>query len=395
MRRVLPAALVILIASGLAAWYESAPAAGEVVLSRTPNAGLQPEAVVDRSGTVHLVYLSGEPRAADVFYARSADGGRHFTPAIRVNSEAGSAIAMGTIRGAQIAVGPSGRIHVAWNGADRAVPAGSDDKAAAASASPMLYARSNPDGTAFEPQRNLMTRTMNLDGGGSVAADAGGRVYVAWHAHAAGEGAPGEDARRLWIARSEDDGATFGAEAPIAGAAPGVCACCAVRLFAVPDGRLALLYRSAVDKVHRDVRALVSADRGATFRGTLLDEWAVGACPMTSMSAAAGPRLMGAWESEGEVYLGPLDGSTPPVPPSEAAVDAPVRKHPRLAVDRRRTMLLVWTEGTAWGHGGSIAWRAFTPDGKPAGAEGRQDGLPAWSFAAAIPRKDGGFTVLY
>jgi hypothetical protein len=339
------------------------------------------------------VYLSGDPGAADVFYARSSDGGRHFSAPVRVNSVPGSAIATGTIRGAQIAVGRNGRVHVAWNGSTRAVPAALGN--AGASGSPMLYARSNPDGAVFEPQRNLMTRTMNLDGGGSVAADGGGRVYVAWHAHPAGDGPPGEETRRVWIARSEDDGATFGAEALIASAAPGVCACCGVRLFAARDGRVALMYRSVAEKTHRDMQSLVSADRGGTFRATRLDEWQAGACPMTSMSIALGRRLMGAWESEGQVYLGPLDASAPPAASSEAAVDAPVRKHPRLAVSPTGTMLLVWTEGTAWGRGGSIAWRAFTADGKPAHAEGRQDGLPAWSFAAAIPQKDGSFAVLY
>jgi hypothetical protein len=72
---------------------------------------------------------------------------------------------------------------------------------------PMLYARANAARTAFEPQRNLMSETTNLDGGGAIAADDRGRVYVAWHANPfSGKG--GEDERRVWIARSEDDGAT-------------------------------------------------------------------------------------------------------------------------------------------------------------------------------------------
>jgi hypothetical protein len=38
----------------------------------------------------------------------------------------------------------------------------------------MLYSRSNDSGTAFEPERNLMTRTFGLDGGGIIAADSTG-----------------------------------------------------------------------------------------------------------------------------------------------------------------------------------------------------------------------------
>ena len=51
----------------------------------------------------------------------------------------------------------------------------------------MLYARSNPAGTAFDPQRNLIAITIDLDGGGSIAADDSGRVYVAWHGGSRGE----------------------------------------------------------------------------------------------------------------------------------------------------------------------------------------------------------------
>jgi DNA-binding beta-propeller fold protein YncE len=43
----------------------------------------------------------------------------------------------------------------------------------------MLYARLDDAGTAFEPQRNLIQVAAGLDGGGSVAADQAGNVYVA------------------------------------------------------------------------------------------------------------------------------------------------------------------------------------------------------------------------
>jgi hypothetical protein len=45
----------------------------------------------------------------------------------------------------------------------------------------MFYSRLTDDHTAFEPERNLMTHTFGLDGGGTLAADAAGQVYVAGH----------------------------------------------------------------------------------------------------------------------------------------------------------------------------------------------------------------------
>jgi hypothetical protein len=393
MRRVLLVALSAVLAlasSGGASGGGGSP----VQLVRVPNGGVQPDIAVDAAGAVHIVYLAGEAGASDVFYTRSSDGGRTFSPAVRVNSQKGSAIAAGTIRGAQIALGRNGLVHIAWNGSDIAVPKPPVNPRTGRPGSPMLYSRSTADGTAFEPQRNLITQTTNLDGGGSVAADQRGGVYVAWHAHpASGQG--GEEARRVWIARSTDDGARFGAETAITDASAGVCSCCALRLFAAGAGDIYLMYRSAVDKTHRDTQVLVSGDQGRTFRGRRLDRWEIGACPMTSMSIALGGGVLGAWETAGQVYFGRVDGASPPQAPSEVAVDSPVRKHPRLAIDRNGTVLLAWTEDTAWARGGSIAWQAFGPDGKPTDVQGRHAGLPVWSFGAVIPRKDGGFVVMY
>src|SRR5262249_25301722 len=92
----------------------------KVNLVRTPNNGLQPQAVVDERGTLHLIYLAGDPSASDVFYVRRDAGKMEFSAPRRVNSQPGSAIATGTIRGAQVSIGKNGRVHVAWNGSNKA-----------------------------------------------------------------------------------------------------------------------------------------------------------------------------------------------------------------------------------------------------------------------------------
>ena len=74
----------------------------------------------------------------------------------------------------------NGRPHVAWMGSKLAEPRAPGKEA------PMLYTRLNDDGTAFEPQRNVIQHAVGLDGGGSVAADAAGNVHVAWHADVPG-----------------------------------------------------------------------------------------------------------------------------------------------------------------------------------------------------------------
>src|SRR5262249_49543596 len=87
---------------------------------KTPGGGIQPQAVVDARGVLHLVYFKGEAEAGDLFYVRREQGKTEFSAPIRANSQAGSAIATGTIRGGQLAIGKNGRVHVAWNGSGKA-----------------------------------------------------------------------------------------------------------------------------------------------------------------------------------------------------------------------------------------------------------------------------------
>jgi len=374
---------------------------GRVHLLRTPEGGLQPQATVEDSGILHLVYYSGEAHQGNLHYARSVDGGASFSSAIRVNSQPGSAIATGTIRGAQIAIGGAGRVHIAWNGSGQAEPNGPLNPDSGKPGAPMLYSRVNEGGDAFEPQFNVMHHSFGLDGGGSIAADRFGNVYVAWHGigefEAKGTGQEGEARREVWIAKSQDAGASFPAERKAWQRPTGACGCCGMKIFADSRGNVAALYRSATESVHRDIYLMTSTDQGRKFQGTLLHKWDVNACPMSSMDIAGnGKILAGAWETGGQVYWARLDceghSASEPV---AAPGDGKGRKHPRLAVNQNGEILLVWTEGTGWQKGGSLAWQMYDPSGRPTAIRGQQPGIPTWSFAAAIARKDNGFSILY
>src|SRR5579862_9497354 len=144
------------LAPAVAVVLASAPASTihqpHVSVISVPGGGIQPQAVVGSDGTLHLLYYAGDPKTGDLFYVKSADYGAHWSAPIRVNSTPGSAIALGTIRGGQIAVGKSGRVHVAWNGSSAVQTKGN-------MYAPMLYSRLNANGTAFEPERNLIHST--------------------------------------------------------------------------------------------------------------------------------------------------------------------------------------------------------------------------------------------
>jgi hypothetical protein len=358
-------------------------AAGPTVTTmRVPDGGLQPQVTTDGSGGAHMVFLKGDPRRCDVFYVRSTDGGATWSQPIRVNTQSGSAVAMGTIRGAQLALGKNGRVHVAWNGS-REAGAG------------MLYARWNDAGTAFEPQRNLMHWTQHLDGGGSVAADGAGNVYVIWHA--APPDAKSEQDRRMYVASSADDGKTFAREAEMPSSVKGVCPCCSVRAFADGRGGLFVLYRAAATAMDRDMVLLATNDPSAAMKTTLIHPWQVGICPMSSASfVPTATGLLGAWETAGQVYFGLVNPLTFSVEKPLAAPGDGQRKHPVLATNGRGDVFLAWTEGTGWQRGGAVAWQVFDKNGQPiTGTNGRVDGVPVWGLAAAFARADGSFVVVY
>jgi hypothetical protein len=237
----------------------------QVEVLKTPHGGIQPQAIVDAQGILHLIYFKGEALAGDLFYVRREAGRKDFSSPIRVNSQPASAVATGTVRGGRIALGKAGRVHVGWFGSG---------KVKAASGSPMLYARLNDAGTAFEEQRNLMQITSGLDGGGTVTADSVGNVYVAWHGLKIG-GARGEDERQVWVARSTDEGKIFAKEAPAWAEPTGVCACCAMQALADSKGAISMLYRSATADVNRDIYLLSSKNQGAHFEGLLVHKWKV------------------------------------------------------------------------------------------------------------------------
>lgn len=389
-------ALAGIIATTVLAWGVATPrlpAEGETprkaALLRVPSHGIQPQAAVDTKGVVHLVYFKGEPGSGDVFYARSEDG-VHFKDALRVNSQAGSVVATGTIRGAHLALGKNGRPHVAWNGAHKALPK------APGNAQPMLYARLNDDGTAFEPQRNVIQSAVGLDGGGSVAADGAGNVYVFWHAP--DPGTKGEDNRRVWVAASADEGKTFAADRPASTEPTGACGCCGLRAFADSKGKVYALYRGAKDVTRRDTYLLTSADKGKSFLGEDLHPWEINTCPMSSYAIAEAPggQVLTAWETKGQVYsawLEPRTGkrSAPVAAPGEGKG----RKHPAVAVNGKGETILAWTEGMGWNRGGSLAWQVYDKDGKLTAEHGHARGVPVWGLVAVFVRSDGRFTVAY
>jgi hypothetical protein len=371
-------------------FVRGAGAADKVTLRRVPDGGIQPQCVLDGKGILHLIYFKGDPGKGDVFYVTSDDYGENFSKPLRVNSTPGSVIAVGNVRGAHLAIGRKGRVHVAFMGSEKAEPKGPNKE------TPLIYTRLNDEGTAFEMQRNVIQSAYGLNGGASLAADSAGNVYVAWHAGPEPT-KQDEQYRCIWVAKSTDDGKTFAKEKRVFNDPTGACGCCGMRAFADSAGNVYTLYRSVTEGIHRDMYLLTSADKGLTFRGEKIHEWNIDSCPMSTMAfAEANDSVLAAWETDGQVYYTRIDQKTGR---RSEPVAAPGKsnncKHPVVAGNQRGETILVWTEGMGWNKGGSLAWQVFDKNGKPVGEKSTSDGVPVWSLVAVCARSDGRFTILY
>jgi len=354
-----------------------------VTVAPLPDGGIQPQAAIDASGVIHVVYFTGTPSGGDLYYVKlRADGSRASAP-VRVNSIAGSALATGSVRGAQMALGRNGRIHVAWHGSQPTTGMNP-------STTPVWYTRST-DGLTFDPQRPVSGSSQGIDGG-SVAADRSGHVAVVWHALGS---TPGEDHRTVYLTQSADDGATFTAAAPATSAPVGACGCCGLRATFDRSGILHVLYRAATGGNHRDTTWLMV--HGTTPRAPIrVHPWELESCPMSTFAVVEGPdgRLDAAWETAQQIYSTTLDPATGKVGEIAALPGSGIRKHPSVAVNQAGDRLIAWTEGTGWNRGGTLAWRLTDRTGNELGAEAQAGPVPVWGLVSAVPLSNSSFLIL-
>ena len=350
----------------------------DVRTERVPEGGVQPQVVSGPDGILHLVYLKTEAKGSDVCHAWKHPGTQDWSAPVKVNTLPGSAVATGTIRGAQFAIGKDSTVHVVWNG-----PGGKDQPA------PLYYAQSLDGGHTFKPQRDLRGDTRGLDGGATIAASPQGEVFIVWHG-ARAEAAPGEVNRVVFVLKSTDNGTTF-APVKIANLDDlGVCACCSLKSFVTPAGELLTLYRAARKMAQRDVTLLVSRDGGESFTHRIVGPWSIAACPMSSMTMAqTDQQTRGAWETEGMIYTALVDHDSDRAP---VAIDK--GRHPALAVNSDGKILISWSIGTGWQKGGKLGWAVLDKFGKPTGEKGASPGVPVWGMTAAYAEGPG-FVVMY
>ncbi len=354
---------------------EGASPRAPVATLRIPEGGGMPRAVVDVEGTLHVVYADRGGSRVDLFHVTREAGATGWSKPRQVNSRALSVTGLGPIDGAQLALGPDGRLHVVWM---RSEPPA------------FFYTRSLADGSGFEPQRELPAdEPGSVEAGPAVAADDGGNVYVFWHAGAF------DDARRsVFLATSRDGGETFEPARRVSPASAGACACCGLAAAIDARGAVHVSYRGAGDNVRRGQRLLTSTDHGRTFADRLVQPWELGACPVSTTSLFAGPGgLTVAWETQGQVHFAGIDRlDAVRAPPGEARFR---RKNPVVAVGPGGDTLLAWGDGPGFSFGGSLHWQVFDAAGRPVGESGGGTGTIIEGSTVAAVVQEGRFLVVF
>ncbi len=371
------ARLLIVTMLLLAASLAMAEGEGEVEFLRVPDGGIQPQAVADGQGNLHLIYYRGGRQHGNLFYVTRPAGATAWSQPIQVNSRGGSANRNEAISRAQLAVAGDGAVHVVWFNM-RPVN--------------YWYTRKLPGAPGFARQKNLVTRyNKGVETGPSIAVDGQGGVFVLWHAG----NMANEESRAVYMTRSSDGGETFGGEQRVNPDDTGACACCGLKAMVDGQGALYVSYRAAGESVHRDMVLLKSTDGARSFVSATVHEWMLRACPVSTTTIAAGPGGPAlAWETQGQVYFARISALDKVITvPGDADVR---RKNPALAINPAGTILLAWAEGSGFRSGGQLLWQIFTAGGEATEARGRlPESMPDYSSPEVVATREGRFVIIY
>ena len=207
-----------------------------------------PTLALDADGAVLLAWTEGDVQDADIHLARSADGGRSFAPARRLDRSPGYSDAP------KLAAAPDGTVHLVHAESDGG-PFGRYH---------VQHRRSTDGGQSFSAPQRVLAAPSGAQGVAfpSIGIDAGGRVHLLAEVQADLR----ERLRGLVLASSSDGGRSFGPGRPVAGSAdPGGGANGSTqgllmkKLAVAPDGTLAVVNSSLKPGSHSRVWLLRSA----------------------------------------------------------------------------------------------------------------------------------------
>ncbi len=244
-----------------------------------------PKLAVSSSGTLYLLAVVGDDEGSRLSLLMSHDGGDTFMAPVPV-SEAGARVSSHGQNSPSLARTAT-QIYALW---EQHNPSGPAD---------LVFARSVDFGHSFVKPIAVTDKSQkSFNGFAAVAVAPNGDIYAAWLDSR--DAAQPEGTFTLYLARSDDHGATFRKNVAVARAA---CPCCRPSIAFGPNGDVLIAWRRVFPRDVRDIVVSRSNDRGATFTEPVRvaeDNWVLRACPDSGpATATVGSRTYVAWLSEG------------------------------------------------------------------------------------------------
>jgi len=374
---------------GLATSASTQPTGPELIaISAADRQAASPDIAIGVDGSINLIWVDKGPAAArpagpppgghthkaynDLYFARSTDQGRTFSPPVRITTTPGELWGFATSK-PRIAVSKSGVIHVFYHG-------NRNDRSAERQAVDARYTRSTDGGRTFEPARTLNTFTPKAyDDGELNEAHCFGTMGVA----------PDGSVHAFWIdtrhmTKSGDNGAVYGAVSRDEGKSfererlvfkDEACPCCQLSTVASADGKVYLSLRSVYADGSRDGSVARSDDGGKTFsqRARVSDKkWMINGCPLkpTTLTVDKDGRVFAVWyagevQPAGVFFSVSEDRGKTFSRPIAAHPEAKISDHAQIAAGPDGAISLIWDAKV--GENRRVYWRVSNDHGKTFG----------------------------
>ena len=247
-----------------------------------------PAAAIDDEGRVYVAWFEEEKDVNSLYLAVSGDGGKTFSPEVRVNGPDEAPSSVHDAPG--IALGPKGEVYLAWS-AKRAEGEFSSD---------LRFAASTDSGRSFSPSVKVNDNANPASASfASIAAGEDGIVYAAW----LDSREKGTKGTATYAAYSKDNGRHFGKNALIGYDS---CPCCRTAVAVGRDNSLYVVWRKVFPGNIREMVISRSTDAAKVeFTSPVIvgmDNWEISGCPHRGSSVIAGDdgEVLVSWYAEVE-----------------------------------------------------------------------------------------------
>jgi photosystem II stability/assembly factor-like uncharacterized protein len=277
--------IVLLLAAGGAGQFASAAEAVVLATGDASQRPQQPQLAVEPSGTIHVAFGRGNT----VLYCRSDDAGSTFSQPVELPGT--YVLSLGKRRGPRIAAS-EGSVCISFIGGREGRGRDGD----------VLVCRSEDGGRSWSaPARVNDVANSAREGLHAMATGPRGEMSCTWLDLRSGK-------TEIYAATSRDGGLTWEQNVRVYRSPAGsVCECCHPSAAYDATGKLYVMWRNSLAG-ERDMYLASSVDGGQTFgKAIKLGEgtWPLDACPMDGGYLAISPagEVFTAWRRDREVYL--------------------------------------------------------------------------------------------